>query len=162
MGCKRKRKIKGNSRVSGLSCSVDPLPTEQVQRLNLNLHGYQLGSLPLSRNRNCKNSTRDMLIWESFFLFMATPTTYGSSWARGRIVATAGAQATDKAMMDQSHICNIHYSLQRCQILNPLSETRERTRILTETCWVLNLLSHSGNSWNLTRYQSGDTEQKIG
>ena len=31
-------------------------------------------------------------------------------------------------------------------ILNPLNEAREQTRILVDTCWVLNLLSHNGNS----------------
>ena len=31
-------------------------------------------------------------------------------------------------------------------ILNPLSEAREQTHILVDTCWVLNLLSHNGNS----------------
>ena len=36
---------------------------------------------------------------------------------------------------------------QQHQILNPLSEARDQTHILTDTmCWILNLLSHKGNS----------------
>ena len=32
------------------------------------------------------------------------------------------------------------------QILNPLGEARDQTRIFMDTSWVLNLLSHNGNS----------------
>ena len=64
---------------------------------------------------------------------MATPVAYGNSWARGQIGATAEAYATATATLDPSHICDLHRSLQQHQILNPLSEARDRTRILTET-----------------------------
>ena len=56
---------------------------------------------------------------------------YGSSQARGRTIAAAARS------MSQPH--------QR-QILSPLSEARDRTRILMDTKWVLNPLSHNGNS----------------
>ena len=45
-----------------------------------------------------------------------------------------------------SHICDLHHSSWQYWILNPLSETRDRTHILIGTNWVHNLLSHSRNS----------------
>ena len=35
------------------------------------------------------------------------------------------AYATDTAMWDLSHVCDLHHSSQQCQILNPLSEARD-------------------------------------
>ena len=43
-------------------------------------------------------------------------------------------------------VCDLHHSLQQCWILNPLCEARDQTRILMDTSWVWNLLSHNGNS----------------
>ena len=44
---------------------------------------------------------------------------------------------------DLSHICDLHHSPPRqCQILNPLSEARDRTRILMDTSQIHNPLSH--------------------
>ena len=37
-------------------------------------------------------------------------------------------------MQDPSHICYLQHSSQRCQILNPLSEARDRIHILTDNC----------------------------
>ena len=51
------------------------------------------------------------------------------------------------AVWDPSHICDLYHSLQRHWILNPLNKARDRTLILMDTSHVLNLLSHSGNSW---------------
>ena len=45
----------------------------------------------------------------------------------------AYATATATATPDPSHICNLHCSLQRCQILNPLSEARDQTYILADS-----------------------------
>ena len=50
------------------------------------------------------------------------------------------------ATPDLSHICDLHHSSQQRQILDPLSEARDQTHILKDTSWVLNLLSHDGNS----------------
>ena len=36
-------------------------------------------------------------------------------------------------MLDLSRICNLLHSSQQCWILNPLSEARDQTRILTDT-----------------------------
>ena len=68
-----------------------------------------------------------------FFVFMATPVTCGSSWARAWTGAAAGAYATATVTSDLSHICDLQQSLRQCQVLNPLSQTTDRTRILTET-----------------------------
>ena len=66
-----------------------------------------------------------------FFLFMAAPVAYGNSWARGQMGATAEATAT--ATLHLRGIYDLYYSLQQRQILNPLSEARDQTCILTET-----------------------------
>ena len=66
------------------------------------------------------------------FLFMATPGAYGSSQARGQIRDTAAGYITATATPDLSCICNLHHSLQQYWILNPLSEARNRTHILTD------------------------------
>ena len=54
--------------------------------------------------------------------------------------------ATATAMSDPRHIFNLHGSLWQHQILYPLIESRDRTRILMDTSWVLNLLSHKSAS----------------
>ena len=41
--------------------------------------------------------------------------------------------ATATATQDPSRICELHHSSRQCQILNPLSEARDRTHILTDT-----------------------------
>ena len=56
------------------------------------------------------------------------------------------AYTTATATPDPSHICDLCCSLWQCGILNPPSEARDRTCILMDTTWVLNPLSHSGNS----------------
>ena len=53
---------------------------------------------------------------------------------------------TVTAMLDLSCVCDLCHYLRQCQILNPLSESRDRTRIPMYTIWVLNLLRHNGNS----------------
>ena len=53
---------------------------------------------------------------------------------------------TATAMPDLSWVCDLHHSSQQCQILNPMSKARNRTHVLRDTSWVLNLLSHNGNS----------------
>ena len=42
------------------------------------------------------------------------------------------ACATAMATPDPSHICKLHHSLWQQWILNPLSEAKEQTHILTE------------------------------
>ena len=43
------------------------------------------------------------------------------------------AYATATGTQDPSHVCDLHHSSWQCQILNPLSEAGDRTRILTDT-----------------------------
>ena len=81
-----------------------------------------------------------------FYYFRAAPEAYGSSQASGQIGAVAVAYAAVTAMTDPSHICDLCCSLQQCQVLNPLRKATDQTHILMDTGWVLNLLSHSGNS----------------
>ena len=47
------------------------------------------------------------------------------------------AYATATATWDLSSVCDLHYSLRQHWILNPLSEGRDQTRILTDTSHVL-------------------------
>ena len=81
-----------------------------------------------------------------FPLFTATPWSYGSSWARGRIGAATVVYTTATAILDLSHIFELHLQLAAMWILNPLSEARDQTCILMRLCQVLNLLSHNENS----------------
>ena len=55
------------------------------------------------------------------------------------------AYATATAMPDPSHIFDLRHSLQQHQILNPLIEARDRTRVLVNTSPVLNPLSPNRN-----------------
>jgi len=43
------------------------------------------------------------------------------------------AYTTATAMLDLSHICDLHCNLRQHWILNPLSKAKDGTRILTET-----------------------------
>ena len=67
-------------------------------------------------------------------LFGATPAAYGSSQARSWI----GAVATATATPDLSCICNLHHGSWQRQILNPLSEARDRTHVLMDLAGFLN------------------------
>ena len=59
------------------------------------------------------------------------------------------AYTTATAMPDPHCIWDLHHSSQQHQFLNPLSEARDRTRILMDTSRVLNLLSYNRNSLNI-------------
>jgi len=56
------------------------------------------------------------------------------------------AYATGTATWDPSRICDLHDTLWPCGILNPLSKAGDQICVLMDTSWVLNPLSHSGNS----------------
>ena len=80
---------------------------------------------------------------------MATPAAFGSSQARGLIGTRAAGLHHSHSTTRSKHICDLLHNSQQCQILNPLSEARDQTHILMDTSWVLNLLSHCGNSMYL-------------
>jgi len=66
---------------------------------------------------------------------MATLVVYGGSQARGQIGARAAVPtyATVTETWDLSQICDLHHGLWQHQVLDPLSEARDQTCILTET-----------------------------
>ena len=71
-----------------------------------------------------------------FLLFRAIPAAYGSSQAMGSIGTAAASlhhSLTATATWDQSSVCNLHYSSQRCWIPDPLS----KVRIKPSTSWIL-------------------------
>ena len=78
-----------------------------------------------------------------FFLLFLGPhlLAHGNSQARGWI----GAVAT--ATRDPSGICDLHHSSRQGQILNPLSEARNRTCILMDTSLVHYLWAMTGTPW---------------
>ena len=46
------------------------------------------------------------------------------------------AYTTAIAMHDLSLVCDLHHGSRKCQILNPLSEARDRSQILMDASWV--------------------------
>ena len=68
-----------------------------------------------------------------FFLFRAAPVALGDSQSGGGIGAAAEDYTTATATTDLRCICDLCHSLWQHQILNPLSEARDQTHILTKT-----------------------------
>ena len=94
----------------------------------------------------CANDS-SLFFFLSFFLFRAAPAAYGSPQTRGGIgAAPARAMIPPTAVWDPSHIFELGCTFQQHQILNPLSEARDRTPHPHGYSQVLNLLSHYGNS----------------
>ena len=57
-----------------------------------------------------------------------------------------------QVLLDPNHICNLLHSLQHCLILDPWSEARDGTHILTDTTSGSNLLIHNRNSlWAIVK-----------
>ena len=56
-----------------------------------------------------------------FLLFRAAPVAYGGSQLGVESELHLTAYATDTAMQDPSHICDLHHSSQQRRIVNPLS-----------------------------------------
>ena len=94
---------------------------------------FKFGSIKVPGSLHC---ILDQIIF-FFGLFRVTPVAYGSSQARGQIGAAAAAAAaaytTATARQDLTRISDLHHSSGQHQILNPLSEARDQTQILTDT-----------------------------
>ena len=71
-----------------------------------------------------------------FFLFRAVPAAMEVPRLGVELELQLLAYATATAMPGLSHICTLHCSSRQQRILNPLSETRDRTHILTDTSRV--------------------------
>ena len=69
-----------------------------------------------------------MFAFLSFHLFKATA--YGGSRLGAESELQLLAYATATATQDPSHICELYHSSWQCQILDLLSEARDRTRNL--------------------------------
>ena len=80
-----------------------------------------------------------------FSLFTATPVVYGSSRLGIKSKLQLLAYATATARADPCHICNLG-SLWQLWILNPLKRPGMEHTSSWTLYWVLNLLSHNGNS----------------
>ena len=46
------------------------------------------------------------------------------------------AYTTATAMPDLSYVCDLHHNSWQLQILNPMSEARDRTCVLMDNSWV--------------------------
>ena len=75
-----------------------------------------------------------LLLLFHFCLFMAAPAAHGGSHVESELHLPAYATAT--AAQDLNHICKLHHSSWQRWILNPLSEARDGTHILTDTSQV--------------------------
>ena len=86
------------------------------------------------------------------FFFKASPERYGSSWGRGvKLEQQLLACTTVTATPDTSHVWDLYPCLWQSWVINPPSESKDQTHKLLDTSWVLNGLSHNGNShtWTL-------------
>ena len=93
-----------------------------------------------------EDSVNGFSLFVCFLLFMATPSAYGSSQARDLIGGTAASLYHSHSNAGSGPICNPHHSSLQCQILNLLSEARDRTHILMDTSRTGSfLLCHKGN-----------------
>ena len=87
-----------------------------------------------------------LLIFFFFFLFRATPAHMKIPRIRVILELQLPAYTTATAIPDPTHICDLHHSLQQCQILKSQSKARDQTCILVGTSQDINPLSHHGNS----------------
>ena len=61
----------------------------------------------------------------------------GTCWKNLELELQLLAYTTATATWDPSHICDLHCSSWQHRILNPLSKSRDQTRILMDTSWAL-------------------------
>ena len=53
----------------------------------------------------------------------------------------------ESELWDPSCVCNLHHSSQQCQLLNPLREARDQTRILMDTSRIHFHCATTGTPW---------------
>ena len=100
--------------------------------------------------RRKESAFRVLTPWSPFLfsflclLLRAAPVAYGHCQERGWIRAVAAGLRHSNVRSEPSLWPIPH--LMWCQILNPTSEARDWNCILMDTSWVLNLLSHNGNT----------------
>ena len=95
--------------------------------------------------------TSQMYGWIPFFffflkLFRAASVVYGSSQAGVKSELQLLAYITATATWDRSCLWDIYHSSQQRQILNPLSEARDRTCIPMDTSWICYHWATTGTS----------------
>ena len=77
-------------------------------------------------------------------------------WVELKLQLLVYTTTTATAMPDLSHSCNLcHSFMWQCLILNLLSKDRDWTHILMDTSWVLNPMSHNGNSLKVLVFMLG-------
>ena len=83
-----------------------------------------------------------------FFSFLGgtTPMAYGSFCAKGQIRDAAASLCQSHGHVGSEAYLQPTWQLWQHQILYPLSESRDGTRILMDTSWILNLMSHESAS----------------
>ena len=64
---------------------------------------------------------------------MAVPWHVEVTWLGVKLELQLLAYTTATATLDLSHLCNLHCSLQKHWILNPLSKARVQTHIFADT-----------------------------
>ena len=74
--------------------------------------------------------------WLKDFFFSPTSVAYGSSQARSQIGATAAGLCHSHSNARSEPHLPLHHSSWQCQILNPLSQARDRTLILMDASGV--------------------------
>ena len=83
--------------------------------------------------------------------FRAAPAAYRGSQARGQIGASAAGPTPQPQPRGIRAVIDLHHGSRQRQILNPLSEAGDQTRVLMETSWVCNPLSHGRTSGSLLK-----------
>ena len=82
-----------------------------------------------------------------FFFFFLGPYLWHMEVPRlgGESELQLSAYTINTAMRDPGHICDLHQSSRQCRILNPMSEARDRSRILMDPSRAYYLPSHEAN-----------------
>ena len=103
------------------------------QRRSLKPHREMIAQITWGVSQESCHGYWYLFLVLSFCLFRAAFMAYGGSQARGPVGAIA---ATATATLYLSHVCDLHHQSRQQQILNSLSEARDRTRVLMDASQV--------------------------